>query len=401
MKIRVRTVSGLAGAFLLFLSSCGYLHAHQPGHVRRLTFPQDRPSVLIVITDPDSPTALRDTASLIAATARTGERVVILDDHAGTTLATATAPPPPSVQVTVPPAPLGQHVTSFQRARHATAVSQYLATVQQAGAALTELQEAELSAWAARTVAGVRIHLTARSDQVPDIAASLGAAAADLSSLHQTGVSDAAGTVIAVVGISQTVIRSAPVPPAGLQGSTVVVDGFPDSSAAEAAWQASLLQAGAGRVMLLTNATGDQLTFLVRQALDATVTDTLTNISFGLGQYELTAAAQPQLQRLLRLLTIQYPDSTATIIGYTDDLPTPGGNLRLSRLRAQAVLDWLVAEGVAGDRLQAFGYGDADPLAPNTPAGQPLNRRVDVIIDPTSDQGLRATPTQAIWSTAP
>jgi flagellar motor protein MotB len=35
------------------------------------------------------------------------------------------------------------------------------------------------------------------------------------------------------------------------------------------------------------------------------------------------------------------------------------------------------------DRLQTYGYGDADPVAPNTPAGQPLNRRVDVIIDPT------------------
>lgn len=43
---------------------------------------------------------------------------------------------------------------------------------------------------------------------------------------------------------------------------------------------------------------------------------------------------------------------------------------------------WLVAHGVPASRLQAYGYGDAGPVAPNTPAGQPLNRRVDVIIDP-------------------
>jgi outer membrane protein OmpA-like peptidoglycan-associated protein len=338
--------------------------------------------VLIVITDPASATALRDTASLIAATARTGERVMILDDRTGATLAASTAPPPPSVQVPDSPAPLVQHATSFQQARYATAVSRYRAAVQHAGATLAGLQEAELSAWAARIVASIRTQLTVRSDQDPNVAASLGAAAADLSSLHQTGVSAGANTVIAIIGIRPAAIGSAPVPPAGLQASTIVVDRFPDSSAAEAAWQASLLQADAGRVMLLTRATGDQLAFLVRQALDATVTDILTNVLFGLGQYKLTATSLPQLNRLLRLLTTRYPDSAATVIGYTDDLPTPGGNLRLSQLRAQAVVQWLIDHGVDGGRLQAFGYGDGSPVAPNTPLGQPLNRRVDVIIDP-------------------
>jgi outer membrane protein OmpA-like peptidoglycan-associated protein len=45
-------------------------------------------------------------------------------------------------------------------------------------------------------------------------------------------------------------------------------------------------------------------------------------------------------------------------------------------------LQWLTAQHVAAGRLQAFGYGDTDPAAPNTPAGQPLNRRVVVVIDP-------------------
>jgi OOP family OmpA-OmpF porin len=68
--------------------------------------------------------------------------------------------------------------------------------------------------------------------------------------------------------------------------------------------------------------------------------------------------------------------------GYTDDLPVPGGNLRLSRLRAEAVMNWLIAQNVVPGRLQAFGYGDTDPVAPNLPDGQPLNRRVVVVIDP-------------------
>ena len=88
------------------------------------------------------------------------------------------------------------------------------------------------------------------------------------------------------------------------------------------------------------------------------------------------------MRRLLHLLAVRYPHATATVNGYTDSLPVPGGNLRLSRLRAQEVEQWLVAHGIAAGRLQAFGYGDTDPVAPNTSAGQPLNRRVVVVIDP-------------------
>ena len=79
-----------------------------------------------------------------------------------------------------------------------------------------------------------------------------------------------------------------------------------------------------------------------------------------------------------------YPHAVASIDGYTDDLPAPGGNLLLSQSRAHAVQQWLIAHGVAASRLQAAGYGDADPVAPNTSAGQPLNRRVVVVIDPVA-----------------
>lgn len=373
--------AGALGALAVCLSSCGFLPTPHSPQVRALTLPKAPPSVLIVITNPNSPAAMRETASLVAASARSGERVVILDDHTGATLGTSTAPPPPSVQVPAPPAPLARDPTSYQSARYATAVSQYRATVQHAEATLRQRQQTELGTWAMRTVASAQTHLTGQRDQGADIGASLGAAAADLSSLRQIG--DGASAVIAIVGTGESAARPAPVPPAGLQGSTVVVDDFPGSSAAEAAWQASLLQAGASRVMLLTRATGNDLAPLVRQALDATITDTLTNVLFGLGQFRLSPAALPELRRLLRLLTVQYPMATATIIGYTDDLPTPGGNVRLSQLRAQAVAEWLIAHGVTSYRLQTFGCGAADPVAANTATGQPLNRRVDVIIDPT------------------
>lgn len=378
----VARCAGALGVLVLSVSGCGLLHQPAAARVHTLTLAMAPGSVLIVITDPGSPAATREAASLIAATARTGERVLILDDRTGSTVASSTAPPPPSVRVPAPPPPLAPDPTSFQRARYDAAVRQYTADIRQAQATLSRLQHTELAVWAARTVASAQASLTAQRDQGADMSASLGAAAADLSSLDQIGASDRARTVIAIVGVGVTATQPAPAPPAGLGASTVVMDDFPASSGAEAAWQAGLLEAGATRVMLLTAGTDDELAPAVQEALDATITDTLTNVLFGLGQYKLSSAALPQLSQLLRLLTVRYADATATIVGYTDDLPTPGGNVRLSQLRAQAVAGWLVAHGVPAGRLQTYGYGDADPVAPNTPAGQPLNRRVDVIIDP-------------------
>jgi outer membrane protein OmpA-like peptidoglycan-associated protein len=161
-----------------------------------------------------------------------------------------------------------------------------------------------------------------------------------------------------------------------------VVSNFPCGIEEQAAWQSSLAQSGAARTVVLTPDTDGQLLTVVRQGLDGAVSDTLTSVLFTLGQHQLQVGAVPQLHQLLYLLTVKYPRATATINGYTDSLPAPGGNLQLSLLRARAVDDWLVVHGVAATRLQAFGYGDTDPVTPNTHAGQPLNRRVVVVIDP-------------------
>ena len=130
--------------------------------------------------------------------------------------------------------------------------------------------------------------------------------------------------------------------------------------------------------------TDSQLTATVDQGLDGATADTLTSVLFGLGKFTLQKAALPQLRQLLHLLTVTFPNATATIDGYTDSLPAPGGNALLSLRRAQQVLAWLVANKAPADRLEAVGCGDTDPVAPNTPHGQPLNRRVVVVIDPVT-----------------
>ncbi|HKU43798.1 MAG TPA: OmpA family protein, partial [Polyangiales bacterium] len=67
--------------------------------------------------------------------------------------------------------------------------------------------------------------------------------------------------------------------------------------------------------------------------------------------------------------------------GHTDNVGDPEANLQLSQQRAEAVVAWLVGAGVASDRLEAKGYGDARPLVPNLTAGnRARNRRVQFIV---------------------
>ncbi len=380
MKAPARLIF-LASTLILGISGCRFPSSHLQ-QSRTLFLPVTPASVLIIITDPDSPSAMRATGALVAASARPGERVLILGSRGGAVLASSQAPTSPSLHVPAPPAPLSSHPTSFQKARHQQASRQYLDMMRHAQAVLLAEQHEELAVWARSTVAGAKAHPVLQSTRTASTGADLGDAMSDLSSLRQAGLGYGTPTVIAMIGIDMTGALSAPTPQASLQSSTVVADDFPGGPDEEAAWQASLVQDGAARAVILTPATDSQLAPVVEQGLDGAVTDTLTSVLFGLGQHQLRPESLPQLRHLLRLLTVEYPHATATISGYTDNLPIPGGNILLSRQRAEAVRDWLVAHGVTAGRLQAFGYGDTDPVAPNTSGGQPLNRRVVAVIDP-------------------
>ena len=368
------------GVLLAGISACRVLPQSHPQGTRNLRLAPASPSVLVVITDPESVTCMRATGALVEGTVRAGERVIILSARGGAPLASGKAPGSPATSVPDPPvAP--RHPTSFQRARYDQAVRKYRITVSRDRAALLSRQRGRLRAWAASLVAQAAGRPALQSTQGTDVGADLGAASSVIASMRQAGLPYGTPAVIAVMAVSQA---AAPMPAAGLQASTVVVDDFPGSTAEQAAWQSSLVQDGAARAVVLTPATDDQLVSVVRQGLDGAIIDTLTSVLFARGQYTLQPAALPQLRHLLHLLAVTYPHATATVNGYTDNLPAQGegGNLLLSRRRAQAVLQWLVTHKIAAARLQAFGYGDTDPAAPNTSGGQPLNRRVVVVIDP-------------------
>jgi outer membrane protein OmpA-like peptidoglycan-associated protein len=67
------------------------------------------------------------------------------------------------------------------------------------------------------------------------------------------------------------------------------------------------------------------------------------------------------------------------ISGHTDSKGSDTYNEVLSRKRAQAVVNWLVANGISRDRLTYEGYGESRPLASNDDEeeGRELNRRTE------------------------
>ena len=66
------------------------------------------------------------------------------------------------------------------------------------------------------------------------------------------------------------------------------------------------------------------------------------------------------------------------IQGNTDSTGPLAWNMKLSEMRAEAVKNYLVTNGVAADRLTTKAVGPNEPIAPNTTAeGRAKNRRVD------------------------
>ena len=101
-------------------------------------------------------------------------------------------------------------------------------------------------------------------------------------------------------------------------------------------------------------------------------------VNFDFNKSVLRPDSTPMLRQIL-LLFSKTPAYSAEISGHTDNVGTPGYNLKLSDARAAAVRAWLLQQGVAATRLTSRGYGDTRPLVPNTTDENRFkNRRVEL-----------------------
>jgi outer membrane protein OmpA-like peptidoglycan-associated protein len=101
----------------------------------------------------------------------------------------------------------------------------------------------------------------------------------------------------------------------------------------------------------------------------------------------LTPDAEETLKALTPLLAKAGPHP-ATVEGHTDAKGSDAYNQPLSEKRAQAVKEWLVAQGSLPASTPTKGWGKRQPVAPNAkpdgsddPAGRQKNRRVEVVLD--------------------
>jgi outer membrane protein OmpA-like peptidoglycan-associated protein len=74
-----------------------------------------------------------------------------------------------------------------------------------------------------------------------------------------------------------------------------------------------------------------------------------------------------------------WPAIRVEVGGHCDSTNTDAHNQKLSEARAKAVFDYLVAKGIAANRLTVKGYGESKPIADNkTKEGRAENRRVEL-----------------------
>ncbi len=103
-----------------------------------------------------------------------------------------------------------------------------------------------------------------------------------------------------------------------------------------------------------------------------------SDILFDTGKATLKPAAKENLKEMAEIM-IKYPENILTIKGYTDAVGSTQLNAALSKKRAAAVKETLVAYQLPTTTITTEGLGEASPVGDNqTDAGRKQNRRVEI-----------------------
>ena len=113
-----------------------------------------------------------------------------------------------------------------------------------------------------------------------------------------------------------------------------------------------------------------------------------SDLLFPSGGYELTEHGKETIAKVAQILAPQQQERLV-VNGYTDNAPVGPtlqnqgitSNQDLSERRANAVMNYMISQGVNAEFLSAKGWGEADPIATNsTASGRAQNRRVEITI---------------------
>jgi chemotaxis protein MotB len=113
-----------------------------------------------------------------------------------------------------------------------------------------------------------------------------------------------------------------------------------------------------------------------------------SDLLFRSGSWEMSKQGQEVIAKLAPRLA-PFQQSKIVVNGYTDNAPVGRALQRqgitsnevLSQKRAEAVMQYLISQGVKPDFISARGFGEAEPIASNdTAQGRAQNRRVELTL---------------------
>lgn len=103
-------------------------------------------------------------------------------------------------------------------------------------------------------------------------------------------------------------------------------------------------------------------------------------LRFVSGEVAIARGSESELDRITTALK-QNPVAVIRIEGFTDNVGPEERNRRLSLSRSNAVREQLIARGIEAGRIEAVGYGSANPVANNAMAhGRAANNRVELVV---------------------
>ena len=102
-------------------------------------------------------------------------------------------------------------------------------------------------------------------------------------------------------------------------------------------------------------------------------------INFDTGKDMIKTESQSIIDEVVNMLK-DNPTLNLSVEGHTDNAGVAASNLKLSEMRARAVMNALVSKGIAAKRLVAKGFGQSKPIEDNnTEEGRAKNRRVELV----------------------
>lgn len=139
-------------------------------------------------------------------------------------------------------------------------------------------------------------------------------------------------------------------------------------------------------VIELRQITSDEVE--VTETPEETIYTVSGTVLFDFDRADLRPEAIDILQQVLAAIEDRGHTGTIEVAGHTDAVGEAGYNYDLSVRRATGVALWLRERVPAEQDIVAVGYGETQPVAPNTmpdgsddPTGRTQNRRVEIIVD--------------------